>query len=143
MTWLGVNVIAVGLAAFASFFFGAAWYMILARHWLKASEFTPDQRARVEGGGGGPAPFLIGFAAQLVMAYVFASLMGHLGPAAYSLRGGLLSGFFLWLGFAITIMATNNAFGMRPLRLTLIDGGHWLGVLLIQGAIIGLVGVRT
>jgi hypothetical protein len=141
MTYLGVNYIAVALAAFASFFFGAAWYMSFSRPWLAASEFTPDQRARIESvGDRRPAPFLIAFAAQLVMAYVFAALVGHLGQAAYTLRGGLLSGFLLWLGFVATTLATNNAFGMRKPSLTLIDGGHWLGVLLIQGAIIGLVG---
>ena len=47
----------------------------------------------------------------------------------------------MWLGFVITTMAVNNAFrGAKP-ALTLIDGGHWLGVLLLQGAVIGWLGV--
>jgi hypothetical protein len=54
-----------------------------------------------------------------------------------SARSGLVSGFFLWLGFVITTMAVNHAFQGERRRLTLIDGGHWLGVLLIQGAILG------
>ena len=29
---------------------------------------------------------------------------------------------------------------MRKLMLSVIDGGHWLGVLLIMGAIIGVMG---
>ena len=41
----------------------------------------------------------------------------------------------------ITAIAVNHSFQMRLGTLTLIDGGHWLGVLLIQGALIGLVGV--
>ena len=35
----------------------------------------------------------------------------------------------------------NHRYQMLPLRLTLIDSGHWLGVVLIQGLIIGLFGV--
>ena len=38
-------------------------------------------------------------------------------------------------------MAVNHAFQGAKRSLTLIDGGHWLGVLLIQGAILGWWGV--
>lgn len=141
MTYLGVNYLAVAIAAFAGYLFGAAWYMMLARPWLAASEFSPDQRARIEGGASrSPAPFLVALAAQILMAYMFAALLGHLGPASLTVRGGLLSGFFIWLGFVITTLSTNHAFGMRKASLTFIDGGHWLGVLLIQGAVLGLIG---
>ena len=37
-------------------------------------------------------------------------------------------------------MAVNNAFGQRKASLTVIDGIHWLGVLVIQGAIVGAMG---
>jgi hypothetical protein len=47
-----------------------------------------------------------------------------------------------WLGFAMTSMVVNNAFGGRPVMLTLIDGGHWLGVAIIMGLIVGKIGVR-
>jgi len=35
----------------------------------------------------------------------------------------------------------NYSFGKRPLKLMLIDSGHWLVVLLLQGAVIGFMGV--
>jgi hypothetical protein len=41
----------------------------------------------------------------------------------------------------ITTLAVNHAFQGSKRALTLIDGGHWLGVLLLQGAVIGLMGV--
>jgi hypothetical protein len=37
-------------------------------------------------------------------------------------------------------MAVNNGFAGRDARLLLIDGGHWLIVLLLMGAIIGGMG---
>ncbi|MBM3524115.1 MAG: DUF1761 domain-containing protein, partial [Alphaproteobacteria bacterium] len=36
----------------------------------------------------------------------------------------------------------NHGFQGVKRALTVIDGGHWLGVLLIQGVIIGWMGVR-
>ena len=90
----------------------------------------------------GPAkvlPFIIAIVALFVMALMLAGLMGHLGNV--TVRGGVISGFFVWLGFVITTMGVNHAFsGAKPM-LTVIDGLHWLAVLLIQGAVIGAFGV--
>jgi uncharacterized protein DUF1761 len=41
----------------------------------------------------------------------------------------------------ITVMVVNNSFARRDWRLLLIDGGYWLLVLLLMGAIIGWMGV--
>jgi hypothetical protein len=51
-----------------------------------------------------------------------------------------ISPLFMWLGFVITTMAVNNAFGRRKASLAIIDGIHGLGVLVIQGTIIGAIG---
>ncbi len=84
-------------------------------------------------------PFILCIVALFVMALMLAGLMGHLGDV--TVRGGVISGFLVWLGFVITTMGVNHAFsGAKPM-LTLIDGGHWLAVLLIQGAVIGAFGV--
>jgi hypothetical protein len=56
------------------------------------------------------------------------------------LRGGVISGAFCWLGFVLTTMLVNNSFGRRDWRLLLIDGGHWLLVLLLIGGIVGAMG---
>jgi hypothetical protein len=76
------------------------------------------------------------------MAWVLAGLIGHLGKDQVTLRNGLISGVFVWLGFVITVLVVNYGYQGAKRALTLIDGGHWLGVLLIQGAVIGWLGVR-
>ena len=38
-------------------------------------------------------------------------------------------------------MLVNNSFAMRSRMLLLIDGGYWLVVLALMGAIIGAIGV--
>jgi len=54
--------------------------------------------------------------------------------------GLILVAAFCWAGFVITTMVVNNGFAGRDARLLLIDGGHWLIVLLLMGAIIGGMG---
>jgi hypothetical protein len=125
------------IAAIASFAFGAIWYTALSRQWMAARGLTgAEVRART---GSSPLPFIISFVALLIMAWMFAGILLHLarGGTVMSVRSGLIAGFFLWLGFVITTMAVNHAFQGERRTLALIDGGHWLGVLLIQGAILG------
>lgn len=132
------------IAAIASFAFGAVWYGSLAKQWMAARGVSAAdmEKAKAEMGAI-PVPYIIAFVAQLVMAWMFAGVLLHLarGGMPVTIRGGLISGFFLWLGFVMTTMAVNHAFQGVRRSLTLIDGGHWLGVLLIQGAILGWWGI--
>ena len=76
--------------------------------------------------------------ALFVMAWMLAGLMGHLGNV--TVRGGLITALFVWAGFVLTTTGVNQPFdGTKP-SLTMIDGGHWLAVLLLMGAVIGAFG---
>ncbi len=72
-----------------------------------------------------------------------AALISGIGCKAgmVSPLNGVITGLFLWFGFVATTIAVNNAFQGARRALTLIDGAHWLGVLAIQGLVIGLIGV--
>lgn len=137
MTFAGVNYVAVVIAALAGFGLGAVWYMVLGGVWMRAIGKTESELEQ----GKGPSkalPFIIAIVALLVMATMLAGIMAHLG--SMTVRGGVIAGALVWLGFVITTMGVNHAFvGAKPM-LTLIDGGHWLAVLLIQGAVIGAFG---
>ena len=138
MVFAGINYLAVIVAAVASFAFGSVYYMTLGKAWKAALGKT---EAELKGGGKmSPLPFVIAALAQMIMAYFLAGMMGHLGAEAISVTKGLITAFFVWLGFVITAMAVNHAFQGAKRALTLIDGGHWFGVLLIQGLVIGLFG---
>ena len=137
MSFSGVNYLAVLVAAVAGFAFGAAWYMTLSRAWLAAVGLDREQLAKRSA-----TPFVMSFVALLVMGWVVAGTLGHLGAGQVTMRNGIVSGLFLWLGFVITTLAVNNAYAQRKLSLTVIDGLHWLGVLVVQGAVIGAMGVR-
>lgn len=133
MTFAGINYIAVVIAALAGFGAGVVWYMALANFWLAAIGKTRKELPQSS------RPFIITIIALLAMAWMLAGVIGHLGEV--TIWNGVVSGFFVWFGFVITTMAVNHAFGGARPMLTLIDGGYWLAVLLIQGAIIGAFGI--
>jgi hypothetical protein len=138
MTFAGLNYLAIVIAAVVAWLAGAVWYMTLGKIWTAAlGETLAEAHAAIKQPGA-YLPFISAFVAELIMAWVLAGLLGHIG--ALTLRGGLISGAFCWLGFVITTLLVNNSFAKRDRRLVWIDGGHWLIVLLLMGAIIGAMG---
>lgn len=142
MAFAGMNFWAIMAAAVAAWLVGAVYYTALAKPWMAAQSWDRKEDAPAASGRMSPVPFVLAFVAELVMAWVLAGIIGHLGPGQVTLRNGLISGAFVWLGFVATTLAVNNAYGRRRLSLTLIDAGHWLAVLLVQGMVIGAFGVR-
>ncbi len=140
MAFAGVNYFAIVVAAIASWLVGAAWYMAFAKPWMAARGWASKDEMLAEQGKPSPAPFVISFVAELVMAWTLAGVIGHAGPV--TLANGLISGFLAWLGFVATTLLVNHSFGGQKRALTIIDGGHWLAVLLVQGLVIGAFGVR-
>jgi hypothetical protein len=137
MSFAGLNYIAIVIAAVAGFGVGAVWYTFLfQKPWMAAMGM--DEEKMRAGGGPDATPFIVAAVGHLVMAFVFSAILHSLGAA--TLGGGLTVGFFAWLGFVITSMAVNNGFGGRNMMVTVIDGGHWLTVLLVMGLIIGAFG---
>ena len=97
MTFAGMNYLAIIAAAVASYIFGALWYNALAKPWMAALGVTP-QDLKGPGGKVSPVPFVIAFLAQLVMAWMLAGVIGHLGPKQVTFRNGVISAAFLWFG---------------------------------------------
>jgi hypothetical protein len=137
MTFAGMNYLAILVAALAAFGWGAIYYTTLSNQWLVAVGMTKQQMQTNRTA----VPFIISFVALLVMAWVLAGTLGHLGSGQVTLKNGIISALFLWLGFVVTTIFVNNAYPGRKYTLSVIDSIHWLGVLVIQGAIIGALGV--
>ncbi len=135
MSFGGINYLAVLLAAVAAFVVGAVFYGALGKPWMKAARIYPAE-AKMSAG-----LFVTSFVAELVMAWVMAGVIGHLGDGQVTLRNGIISGAFVWLGFMATTMAINHRYQGFGWDLTVIDGIHWLLVALAMGAVIGFMGV--
>jgi hypothetical protein len=137
----GLNSWSLFAAAAASFIFGGIYYGLLSRVWMQAAGLDEQ---RIRGGGPSPMPLVITFFAQLLMAWMLAGIVLHIVRSGVpaGVRAGLISGAFIWLGFVMTTLVVNHQFQMQKRLLTVIDGAHWLGVLLLQGAVIGHWGLK-
>lgn len=141
MSFAGVSYLAILLAAVAAWVFGAAWYMALSKPWITAQGWRSKDDMPKMAGAASATPFILSFIAELIMAWMLAGLLGHLGADQVTVWNGIVSGAFVWLGFVATTTVTNYAYPGRSVALMAIDSGHWLGVLLIMGAVIGAFGV--
>ena len=128
-----VNWLAVIVATIAGFAVGAAWYTSLGKQWMAAIGKTREQL------DAGPVPYVIGIAVELVMAFVLAVVIRSLFGEV-NVTNGLTTAALMWVGFVLTAMILNHRYQNMPWQLTLIDGGHMLAVLLVQGLVIGLFG---
>jgi hypothetical protein len=133
MNYTGVNYLAIIVAAAAAFIFGGIYYRVLSKHWMAATGLNKKSVKKAHM----PTLFAITILAELIMAWMLAGVLAHLGPGQVTIKNGMISGALLWLGFVMTTIAVNNGFGMRKPMLSVIDGGHWLGVLLVMGAVLG------
>ena len=136
-----LNALAIVVAASAAWIFGAVYYGVLGRKWIEAQGKTVEQ-CKAETADKSTAakatPFVLSFIAELLMASALSGILFHIG--IYTVRAGAFSGFMCWLGFVLTTILVNNAYTFRKVTLTAIDSGHWLGVLVIIGAILGWFG---
>jgi hypothetical protein len=126
------------LAAIAAWIFGAIYYGILCNAWVAAQGKTMDQ-VKAENAGmstaAKTAPFVLSFIAEIIMASALSGILFHVG--IYTVTAGAFSGLMCWVGFVLTTIVVNNAYTFRRPMLTAIDSAHWLGVLVIIGAILG------
>lgn len=133
---LDVNWIGILLATVASMALGMAWYMGLSKQWVAA---TGKKQEDLMGSGGSAAPFVFAAISQFIMACFIAVLTPALMDET-SVSTAITLGVMMWFGFILTSMVLNHRYQNMSWSLTLIDGGYLLGVVIVQGLVIGLFG---
>ncbi|WP_420417501.1 DUF1761 domain-containing protein [Pacificispira sp.] len=124
--WLGV--LAAGIAGYI---FGAIYYTVLGTQWMAALGTTKEELEKRKS----PAPFVIAAIGQFVLAVTLSILAGAESGTAPMLALALL----LWIGIVMTTMTINHSFQDNKPALTIIDGLHWLVVLMLQSVVLSLV----
>ncbi len=107
--------------------------MGLSKQWLDAVGKTKEQL------GVGYTPFIWSAVVELVMAYVLA-LITPLLMGGVSIGAAIQVAVLMWVGFVITTLIMNHRYEGMKWSLTVIDGLHILGVLVIQGVALGIFG---
>jgi hypothetical protein len=132
-----VNILAVLVAAVATFILGAVWYspVLFGRQWIEAHGYTPEKLEEMKRRGVLKA-YAAALAAYVVMAYVLSLLVTYTnatGPAQ-----GLWLGFLCWLGFAATIGLTAHMFSEQRFAAYVLDAGYQLAYLLLMGLLLAV-----
>ena len=126
-----VNLLAVLVAALASFAIGGAWYSnaLFGNTWRREAH---DGR---EPGQGHPAKvFGVSFVFAFIAAFAYAVIVpAPTGPGQAAVQGLIVGAAIVAASFGI-----NYQFANRTTRLWLIDGGYHTVQFLVYGLVIGL-----
>ena len=116
-----MSFLAILVAGAAGYAFGAIWYMTLSKPWMEASGITCDEHGRPEGGGS-PLPFILAAIAMVIVSGMMRHVFALSDITTFS--KGLVSGLGIGAFFISPWIMINNAYGMRPFKLTIIDSGY-------------------
>ncbi|HEX5394996.1 MAG TPA: DUF1761 domain-containing protein [Candidatus Saccharimonadales bacterium] len=130
MPEVDINVWAVIVAAIINMVAGSFWYSrkFFGKEWAKLTG------RKIEEMGGGGRGYAIAAVGSLVQAYILAHFVQYAGST--TIWTGLVTGFWLWLGFVAVVAAVHLVFERRPWALWRINTGYFLAVLLINGALL-------
>lgn len=136
-----INYWAVLVSAIVFFVLGALWYtkVLFGDAWLDSLGKTKKELEKGQANSSMTKSFLIMFIAALLMAFVTAHLVdltAAVYPSAGDIKLGLVTGFWVWIGYIASYVLTNVAFEGRPWKYYFINTGYWLVGVLIMGLIL-------
>jgi hypothetical protein len=129
-----INYLAVVVAAIVGILFCWGYYFALRKQWASAAGMTEADYKD----GPPMIAWIFLVLGHLLAAWMLAAVLIYVGQV--NVRAGIVSGALVWLGFALPPLAITYAFQKRPVMLTVIDGGAWLGILVFIGAVLGAFG---
>ena len=127
------NVLAIVLAAVASFLFEAFWYSVFMEGWLSGIGRTKQWLLST---GFNPA---IQYGVALVCAAVVALTLSTVTQLTGPLTAwrGAKTGAALWAGLVLTTWCTEYIFELKPPSLLAINAGFSLCTIVLMGVIVG------
>ena len=128
-----VNYLAVLVAAVANYAIATIWYAVLFdKIWKKLTGITDMKPV--------PMNMILTFLGSLVLSYVLyhSIVFGDEYVKMSGMPGGLMGGFFGWLGYIAPVTLSTKLYEKKPWGLWLLDNGFWLISLLVMGAILSL-----
>jgi hypothetical protein len=126
-----VNFLAVIVAAIANYLIATVWYAgIYAKVWQKLTGVTDMKPV--------PMNIVLVFIGSLVLSFVLyhSIVFGNAYMKMSGIGGGLMGGFFGWLGYIAPVTLSTKLYQKKPWGLWCLDNGFWLISLLLMGMIL-------
>ena len=126
-----VNYLAILVAAIVNYAIATIWYaLIFGKTWKKLTGITEMK----------PVPMNIAlvFIGSLVLSFVLyhSIVFGNACFKIGGIHGGLMGGFFGWLGYIAPVTLCTKLYEKKPWGLWLLDNAFWLISLLVMGVIL-------
>ena len=123
-----LNVIAAALAAWL---FGAVWYGVIGKQWMKANGLTAETIDNKN-----PVPYVISLVGAILVAGMLRHVLAQSGVD--TLGGGLMTGLGLGLFVVVPWIVNNVLYGQRDKRLIWMDGIYPVGGMALMGLVLNL-----
>jgi Protein of unknown function (DUF1761) len=128
-----VNYLAVLVAAIANYLIATIWYaVIFGKVWKKLTGITDMKPA--------PMNIVLVFIGSFVLSYVLyhSITFGDAYLKMSGIHGGMMGGFFGWLGYIAPVTLSTKLYEKKPWGLWLLDNAFWMISLVIMGLILSL-----
>ncbi len=131
-----INYLAVLVAAVVYYVGGALWYspLLFGKSWMGLVGLTEEKLKEAQKDAW--KSYLTAAISAIVISYGIARVDGSMN--GITVGGGLHTGFWAWICFVVTTMATNNSFAGRPFKLLIIDSGYHLYGFVVMGVILAV-----
>ncbi len=126
---LGINFLAVVVAALAAFVASAVWYIVFGKELAKVSAAFAEGLQKRQ-----PWKLLGVFMTSLILALVLAYFLGLIGKVDW--LGALRVGVLLWIGLSAMQWVGSIMWEKVPLKMAAIHAGDWLVKLVLIAVIV-------
>ena len=126
-----VNYLAVFVAALVNYVIATIWYAaVFGKTWKRLTGITDMKPAALN--------IILVFIGSLTLSFVLyhSIVFGNAYFKISGLTGGLLGGFFGWLGYIAPVTLSTKLYEKKPWGLWLLDNAFWLISLLVMGIIL-------
>ena len=128
---LGINYLAVVVAAVAAFVASSVWYIVFGKELAKVSAAFAEGLQKRQ-----PWKLLVVMVQSLVLALVLAYFIGLIGKVDW--LGALRVGVLLWIGLSVVQWVGSIMWENVPVKMAAIHAGDWLVKLVLIAVIVGV-----
>lgn len=128
-----VNYLAIVVAALANYVIATIWYAVFfGKLWKKLTGITDMKPS--------PVNIILVFIGSLILSFVLyhSIVFGNAYFKMSGVAGGLMGGFFGWLGYIAPVTLSTKLYEKKPWGLWLLDNAFWFISLLVMGTILSV-----
>ncbi|NIR50552.1 DUF1761 domain-containing protein [candidate division KSB1 bacterium] len=130
-----LNYLAVFVSGLVYWIVGGVWYAaIFSKQYQAALNFSPEEKDEAQKDF--PKALGMHFLSGLITSLILANLVRFMG--ANSFLQGVTAGFWIWLGFALTINLNYLLFERRPKVLFFVNTGFFLIAFVVMGGVLAV-----